>query len=327
MAFKSKKSGGGNGGNFEPRIFPTPFKGSEKGVSLVRPARVSMLVDLGEQNRKDIYKNAKGDLVNEDTPGAIATPQGPKDQVAVFVDLVANIVDYGGEIGKQPYRFMLNKNFKGEVEGINFGQMPPKDANGKLLEGKPWTFHPQNMLTKLGKACGIADFGVGDNDDLEQLLDKPLNITIEVKEVNSGKKDKDGNDIIYKNVSNKGLSPLAPVDTGEADEDGNPIEALPEVRPLKVEAKCITFDNVTKDDIKWIRRDLVKKIKLANNYAGSNMQKAIEAYEAEAETGTASNDGDDAPAEKPKAAPKAAPKAPKKPVAPNFADMDDDIPF
>lgn len=326
MAFKPKKSGGGNGGDFTPRNFPTPFNGSEKGVTQVRPARVSLIVDLGEQNRKDIYE-LNGKLVPEGTDGAETKTQKPADQVAVFVDLVSNIVDYGGEVGKQPYRHMLNKGFKGEIEGINFGQVPPKDANGKLLEGKPWTFHPQNMLTKLAKATGLNELGVGDNTDIEQLLDQALNITLEVKETNSGKKDKDGNDIVYKNVNTKGLSPLAPVDTGEVDDDGNPVEALPTVRPLKNPALCITFDNATKDDIKWIRRDLIKKIKLANNYAGSNMQKAIEAYEAE--TGTASNDdgGDDAPAEKPAAKPKAAPAKPKKPVAPNFSDMDDDIPF
>lgn len=326
MSFKMKKTGGNGGGNFEPRIFPVPFPAGPTGVtSRVRPARVSMILDLGNQNRKDIYE-LDGKLVNEDTPGAEAKPQKPADQVAVFADLVANIVDYGGEIGKQPYRMPLNKGFKGEIEGINFGQVPPKDPKGKLIEGKPWAFHPQNMLAKLAKATGLHNLGVGDDTDLEQLLDQPFNITIEVKETNSGKQDKEGNDIIYKNVNIKGLSALAPVDTGEVDDEGNPIETLPEVRPLTNPPLCITFDNAKKEDIKWIRRDFIKKIKLANNYAGSQMQKAIEAYEAETGQSTGGDaDGDDAPAEKPAAKPKAAPKAPKKPVAPS--DMDDDIPF
>lgn len=326
MSFKMKKSGnGGNGGNFEPRNFPAPFPAGPTGASTkVRPARVSMILDLGNQNRKDIYE-LDGKLVNEDTPGAEAKSQKPADQVAVFADLVANVVDYGGEIGKQPYRLPLNKGFKGEIEGINFGQVPPKDPKGKLIEGKPWAFHPQNMLAKLAKATGLHSLGVGDDTDLEQLLDQPFNVTIEVKETNSGKQDKDGNDIIYKNTNIKGLSALAPVDTGDVDDDGNPIETLPDVRPLTNPPMCITFDNAKKEDIKWIRRDFIKKIKLANNYAGSNMQKAIEAYEAE-NGGSKDDSGDgDAPAEKPKAAAK--PKAPAKPKPPVQQDMDDDIPF
>lgn len=326
MAFKVKSNGNSGGGNFEPRNFPVPFPAGESGVATqVRPARISLIVDLGNQNRKDVYE-LNGKLVNEGTDGAEAKPQKPADQVAIFADLVANIVDYGGDIGKQPYRMMLNKNFKGVVEGINFTQVPPKDKDGKLMEGKPWTFHPQNMLAKVSKAVGLNDLGVGENTDIEQLLDLPFNITVQVKETNSGKQDKDGNDIIYKNVNQTGMQPLAPVATGEDDEDGNPIEALPQVRPLKSPAKCITFDNATKEDIKWIRRDLLKLIKLANNYAGSNMQKAIEAFEAE--NGGAKDDEGDAekPAAKPAAKPKA-PAKPKKPVEQDSSDLDDDIPF
>lgn len=312
MAFKAPSANKPQG-NFEPRNFPVPKKGN-------RPARVSLIVDLGIQEREDIFEK-DGKVVPEGTEGAERKSQKPAPQVAVFVDLVRDVVDYGGEVGKQPYRLMLNNAFKGVVKGINFTTTPPKDAKGKLIEGKPWTLHPQNVLTKLAKATGNEDVIV--STDIEQLLNGQLMINVDVKETPSGKDDADGNEIIYKNVNPKEMSPVAAIPTGEQDADGNDIEEVPVLPELKTEAKCITFDSATKEDIKWIRSNLIKMIKLANNYSGSKMQKAIEAYEAEKPASSEDSGSDDkkvAPA-KPKA-------APKKPLPKTgFSDMDDEIPF
>lgn len=299
--------------DYVPGIYPEPKDGS-------RRARISMIVDLGIQERESIWK--LGDkIVEPDTEGAVEHEQKPAQQVVVFADLVNDVVDYGGEIGKAHYRLMLNPVYNGKIKPTNFAKSPPTDAKGKKIEGKPWALHPQNLLTKIAKAVGRED--VIESAAINKLVGLPFMATVEVKKTESkDKKDADGNPLVYTNVNYKGAAPVAAVPTGEQDEDGNDIEAIPKFAELKTPARCVTFTNATKEDIQFIRGNVLKLIKLAQNYAGSNMQKAIEAFEAE--KAASKPDAEDAPAEKPKA--KAAPKV-KKEVAPNFSDMDDDIPF
>src|SRR5437763_16906908 len=99
MAFKPKSTGNGNR-NFEPRNFPVPKGGA-------RRARVSLIVDLGTQERDPVWE-LDGKLVKEGTDGAVEKAQKPAHQVAVFADLVNDVVDYGGDIGEAQYRLMLN---------------------------------------------------------------------------------------------------------------------------------------------------------------------------------------------------------------------------
>lgn len=309
MAFKPANASRPQNGEFENTAnYPTPRAGSRK-------ARVSLIVDMGTQEREPFEE-----------PDGTIKEQKPCQQVAVFADLVADTVDYGGPIGKQHYRLLLNKSFQGKVQGINFVATPPKDAKGNLIKDKPWGFHPTNLLTKLAKAVGRED--VIESMDVEQLLGLPFMAQVEVKETpaKDGKLDKDGNPIIYKNVNFKGA---AQVPTQE-DDDGNDLGPIP-VAELNTEAKCITFDNATKDDIKFIRAGLIKQIKLALNYAGSNMQKAIEAFEAEAGQGKQDDAGEEKPAaaSKPSPAKKVAAKTAPKPAKTDtgFDDMDEDLPF
>lgn len=263
MAFKpanaNNKSTGSGDIDYGPR--PVPKAGSRK-------ARVSLIVDLGVQEREDIYE-LDGKAVSPDTEGAICKPQKPCQQVAVFADLVADTVDYGGNIGKQHYRLLLNNSFAGKLKGINFTATPPKDAKGNMIAGKPWGFHPANLLTKLAKAVGKPE--VVESMDVDELLGLPFMATVEVKEKDSGKLDKDGNPIIYKNVNYKGATEVP------CDDDDEPIK----VAELNVEAKSITFDNAKAEDIKFLRKNIIEQIKLAKNYAGSQMQKAIEEFESE----------------------------------------------
>lgn len=312
--FKPKNSGKTNGdGNFEQRNFPTPKNGARK-------ARVSLIVDLGVQAREDF----------EDPVTKELKPQKPCQQVVVFADLVQDVVDYGGPIGKAQYRLLLNKAFAGVVQGVNFTAVPPKDAKGNMIAGKEWGFHPANLLTKLAKAVGKPE--VITSMDISELLDMPFVADVEVIEKDSEKKDKDGNPIIYRNVNFKGASKVGMHCTGEFDDDGNEVEVEDAVAPLKQPALCITFDNATADVIKFIRPNLIKMIKLAEDYAGSQMQAAIEEFEKTQSNKPANNDTDtdDTPADTPKEKPVA-----KKPVAKKVAvkapvdtsDMDDDIPF
>lgn len=314
MSFKPKQQDRPQGGSFEDtRNHPVPRAGSRK-------ARVSLIIDLGTQDRDDFEE-----------PDGTLKPQKPCQQVVVFADLVADNVDYGGKIGRQQYRMLLNKSFQNVIQGINFTTVSPKDAKGNVMEGKPWTLHPANLLTKLAKATGnehiIYDDNKKDSLDISLLLNEPFMCQVEVKETEGKKKDKDGNAIIYKNVNFKGAAPIP------EDDDGEPLD----VAELKQTPRCITFDNATVEDIQYIRASILNTIKKANDYVGSQMQKAIEAYEAANSGDSGEDDGEQEQEEKP--TPKVTTKAPakkavktaekKRPASapPPDDDMDDDIPF
>lgn len=235
--------------------FPVPKAGN-------RPARVSVIVDLGNQNRKDYI----------DPQTQEAKPQAPADQIAIFLDLTSDVLDYG-TLGHQPYRLMLNKSFAGEIDGINFGIGPVRDANGNEIKGRPWNYHPMSIITKLAKAAKIENILNGSDLDLEQLLNKPLMAQIEVKKTEDKKGTIDPNTgkvRVYENVNFRGVSEVPEMP------DGSPFP----VPPCAMEPRVISFDTATAEDVKFIRRDVLKKIKTANNYAGSQMQRAIEEYEA-----------------------------------------------
>lgn len=310
MAFKpASKASSSNGQSFDrayTAVAPKPG---------LRKARVSLIVDMGIQER-DPFKDEDGTLKE----------QKPCQQVAVFVDLVKDKVDYGGQIGTKQYRLPLNKVFKGEFNGIGFYPVAPKDKDGKTIEGKPWGFHPNNMLSKLAKACGRPDVAIDnrDNDDslnIQALLGLPLMVEVEVKktEDKNGKKDNDGNTIVYTNVNVKGLT------TVPLDDDDNPQA----VAALEQDAILISFDDAKKEDVMFIRPGLRAKIKTAKNYAGSAMQAAIEAFEAEnggSEGGGGTSGANSSPAT-PKPQAKASAAAGKAKAAPVDEDDGGDSPF
>jgi len=313
MSFKPMQQSRPTGEYEDTRNMPTPRAGSRK-------ARISLIVDMGVQDREDFEDEKTGEL----------KPQKPCHQVAVYADLVADIVDYGGDIGKAQYRLCLNKSFMGKVVGINFTVGPPKDAKGNIVSGKPWCLHPANALTKLAKVTGNEEIANDDSKnpkslDISLLLDEPFMAQVEVKktEDKNGKKDKEGEVIVYTNVNYRG-----PAEVPE-DDDGQPLP-VPE---LTNAARCVTFTNATVEDVKFIRAGMIKQIKLANNYAGSAMEKAILAYEAKNAGSGDDEDGEDeqakAPAAKPKKAaePKEAAKPKAKPAKAPVEDDDEDAPF
>lgn len=302
MAFKPQKQ---PGTNVEREFGPMPVPKSGP-----RKARVSLIVDMGIQDREP-FDDGNGNI----------REQKPVPQVAVFVDLVNDVVDYGGKIGKKQYRLMLNKSFNGVVSGINFTSVAPRDADGNQIQGKPWGFHPASILTKLCAAVGRKDIAIDerkpDSLNLEALLALSLQVNIEVKETEdkNGKKDKDGNTIVYKNVNNKGLFPVP------LDDDDNPQE----VKALEAEPLCVTFDNAKEEHIMFLRPGLRKAIKQAKNYAGSAMQAAIEAYEAA--NGVSEDSSGYDGAEPAKQAAKQQDKAAVKAAKESMSDEDDESPF
>lgn len=304
MSFKPKAANKSSGNYVRDpnQKFPTPKAGNRK-------ARVSLIIDLGIQERKPFV----------DPKTKEEKPQAPAQQIAICLDLTHDVVDYGGEIGKQPYRLLLNKTYDGELEGINFAPVPPRNADGQLIEGKAWTYHPASPLTKLARATGTDKILSGEDLDLEQLLGKPLMVEVEVKERESkDKKDENGKPVVFTNVGYKGVSSIP------LDDDDQPVP----VNPCAIEPRIITFDDATEEDVKFIRRDILRKIKLAQDYVGSQMQKAVEAYEAK----LASKQKKEEPkqeAEQKKEVKKPVKKQPEPQAEENVTDpeFDDDLPF
>lgn len=247
-----------------------------------RPARISLIVDLGIQKRdpfteayqEGLPKHVKalaeqGAIILDD--GNISIPQKDQPQIAVFADLTSDVVDYGGDLGKQPYRLSLNGSDFGAMRGIGFSGSYSFDKNGQIQKDKGFTFHAMSPLTKLAKATKqlqiIAGSGV-DNMDVAQLLDKPfmaqVDKTIKVKD--------DGTEAVYLNYKGCSEVPMVPSDPSDPDSE----EIMMTVKPLVAPPTVITFDNVTEDLRKWIRGDVAKKIKQAVNYSGSKMQAVLE---------------------------------------------------
>jgi len=287
MAFKPKNANSTSQFKDENFNNPVPRGGSRK-------ARISLIVDLGIQERDDF----------EDAVTKELKPQKPCQQVVVFADLTSDIVDYGGTIGKAPYRLMLNGQFDRKIKGINFTATAPKDAKGNILAGKPWGFHPASLLTKVAKAVKKPE--VITSMDVTQLLDIPLMVTVDVNEKNSGKLNTKGEEIIYKNVNYKGCSEVP------LDDNDEPIV----VAELQCKPMCITFDDAEPQQIKFIRKQVLELIKQATNYEGSQMQKAVELFEA-----GAYDDTD----EQPKTVAKAETKVVKAVAKPKAKVVDEDL--
>lgn len=330
MSFKPKSNGNTQTPS-NPNIPKIDWNALNKGVKGgSRPARISLIVDLGEQERqpstqdynpnnvKHLEALTKGSFVTEVNGKEILnTPRKPVQQVAVLADLMNDVVDYGGTIGKQPYRVLLNPSFKGDIRGVDLVGQYSYDEQGNRLQDKPFTFHAQSLLTKLAKATkqlNIIDGGE-DNMDVSLLCGQAFMAQITVQE--SG-------DNTY--VNYKGCSEVPLIE----DEDGN--EAPLKVKPLVTEARVITFDSVTEDDAKYLRGDLVKKIKQALNYQGSKMQAVIEGKVSQSAQ-NASGEPTEAPKPQGNATPQGQAKAAvKAPVERNVSnappvDFDHSVPF
>ena len=304
---KNANSSGNGKREFDPSFkMPEPKAGS-------RPARISMIVDLGTQERPDF----------EDPKTKEIKTQAPAQQVIVYADLVNDVVDYGGSIGMQQYRLCLNKTFGGETQGVNFTAVPPRDAEGNMISGKPWGFHPMNLLTKLSKAVQKPE--VIESMDIEELLGEAFMAQVEVRKTESkDKKDDEGNPVVYTNVNFKSAAeiPMIP------DDDGN--EAPMRVKPLAVEPMIISFDDAKPGQIKYLRKSVINMIKLAKNYSGSKMQEAVESFEASQNIHQGASEAQgEAKKEEPKQPVKeVAKKAAKKVPEPVEEEVEDeDIPF
>lgn len=259
----------------------TEFDTREEAEALV--AQVSEMLKKSDFEKVKITEQGGKFVVN-------AQVRQPKDrqEIAVFADLVDTVVDYGSEIGQKPFRVLLNKTWKGDIRGLGLAVVPPQKQGGV------WTFAPNSMLTELAKVTRqntITDGSVkNDLNNIGLILGKSLMVDI-VKT--------DENDKVYVNV--KGISSV-------------PSALAKTIDYTLVNPVGISFDDVTVESLQaaGIRGSIIKKIKQANNYEGSRMQKAIEAFEA---LNRGEGDG---------SATQAAPVVQK---APTVDDEEDSVPF
>ncbi len=216
-------------------------------------ALLKQIVDIkgSKEGAKYNIKEAEGKFV---VNGKLYQPK-ERQEVAIFADLVDSVVDYGEDIGKKPYRILINKSFKGDIRGISTKPVPPQSGN-------VWTFAGNSTLTKLANATKqktIIDGTVASElNDIGLLLGKSIMADIE-KNVNGEK--------VYINLKGVGSVPTK-------------IEKT--VDYSLVEPVGVSFDSVTADilEVANLRGNVFKKIKAATNYKGSKMEAAILEYEA-----------------------------------------------
>lgn len=209
-------------------------------------------------------------------------------ELAIFADLTENPVDYGEEIGVKPFRVMLNRRWMQEINGFQLKKSPP------AKKGDPWTVKGNTKLAELATATGHKDLLEVDLEDADwsEILGEAFNLAIE-KSGDEGQYLNIGKCVSVKRKKNK--------TTGKIE--------VEEVEDLEHEAILITFDDVTVEELEQahIRGDIIKKIKSATDYKGSQMQKAIEEFEARQKAKGSSKktedddnqDGDDDEDEKP----------------------------
>ena len=209
----------------------------------------------------------------------------PKDcqQVAVFLDAPECEVEY---IEDQPvqYRHMLNRSFAGEINGINFKAAPPTGKGSKL-----WTFSPKSTLYDLAVKSGhkeIVSEGNA-NMDIDLWLGAPVRLDVE---------EKNG----YPRIS---ISKIGKREVKAAEE----VREQLEVEPTSIMFTDDVDDLVEKLEAAQLRFGIIKLIKAATNYAGSNMEKALDIIKAKQDAKSDQDDDDDVE-DKPKSKKKAATK-------------------
>lgn len=230
--------------------------------------------DYDEDKTKTITKDKKGNWVEtEKSPKYVVAANefgGEREyqELAIFADLTENRVDYGEEIGDKPFRVMLNRRWQGEINGFQLKKSPPAQKGGV------WTVKGNTKLAELATATGHKELLECDLEDADwsEMLGEGFNITIE----------KSGDEGQYLNI-------------GKCVALKKKKGVVEEVEELDGEPILITFDDATVEDLEaaHVRRDVIEKIKKASDYEGSQIQKAIEEYEARLKSKSKDSSDDD----------------------------------
>ena len=253
----------------------------------LQTVQIGLLVNLGMHKKLPKFAKDNAGKREQDENGndKIIVPKEGKDleqKVAVYVDLLSQTHDYEGEIGVKNIRLPLHPVSRGMAEGLNLTTVAPRDPDGNYIKGKPWLLAPASQWQKIASVVKTED-GVKVSDiifkaeykntklnDIGMLLGKPFMFNVDVKTT-----EKDGN--IYVNTKLKSPVPLM---KGVA------------VEPALVKAVSISFDDTDlldeNEELGCAKYDLLRiadlrKIVLAADYEGSEIQKAIQEREDEDE--------------------------------------------
>lgn len=226
--------------------------------------------DFDPEKTKTLKRTGKGDKarwIETDTPpeyvvnineyGGFKKDGTPLlyQEIALMADCTEMVIDYGEDIGEKPYRTLLNKTWMGDVQGFQLKKVPPAKKGGA------WTIKGNTKLAEIVTACGHKDLLDVDLEeaDFSLIVGEAFNLSIE----KSGENDQ------YVNIGK-----AIPLKKKKGE--------LEEVDDLWDEPLIITFEDATADLLEQahVRYDVIKKIKAAANYEGSQMQEAVEEYEA-----------------------------------------------
>ncbi len=322
----------------------------------LQAVQVGLLVNLGEHKKLPKFaKDSAGKREVDKETGAekVLWPKAGKDmeqRVSVYIDLLTQEHDYGDDIGVKNIRLPLHAVMRGVSEGVNFVTVAPRTPDGEYIKGKPWTVAPTSAWAKIAAVTYIdkttkvsdvmlkADYKNDDHNNIELILGKPFMYNVEVK--TTTKDDK-----TYVNTKLKSPVPLMKGMTVPAALQTPMLIDFDDEDLLEEKEELGGFSK-----FKMVRLADLRKIVLAAEYEGSKMQlavrenfneeefieKAKETYLKIIETDKDlieinqrfpnGPEGDEVASVEAKAEAPAKPSKPPKP-APNFSDMDDDIPF
>jgi hypothetical protein len=254
----------------------------------LQAVQVGLLVNLGQHSKLPKFakdSNGKREVDKEKGGDKIIIPkEGSEEQrVAIYIDLLTQEHNYEGDIGVRNIRLPLHQVSRGMSEGTNFVTVAPRDADGNYIKGKAWVLAPTSAWNKIASVVKTVDgklvkdvifnpdYKNPNLNDISMLLNKPFMYNVEVKI-----EKKDDNTYVNTKMKNavpmmKGMvapEPLLPsISIGFDDEDL--------LEPKDELGGACKFDLIRIADL--------RKIVLASDYEGTNMQKAIQEKQDESE--------------------------------------------
>jgi len=259
----------------------------EEGLEVVH---IGAMVYLGEHKKLPKFaKDNAGNREKEDdgVTDKVLFPKEGKDieqRVALYVDLLNQTHNYGEDIGEKNIRLPLHTVVRGMSEGISLTTVAPRNPKKEYIKGIPWSYAGNSIWNKVAKVTTLedgktkveelmcdADYKNQHHNDTSLLLGRPFMMNLEVKVTEKDNKK-------YVNTKLKSPVPLV---------KGIPV---PKALIAPVEINFDDTDLLEKKDelggackLDLLRMADLRKIVIALDYEGSNMQKAIRQVHNEAD--------------------------------------------